>query len=241
MRQVWEKPVIMPWTSVVLSSYRGGILRWKGSAGLSSALLCLLDIWLSPKRTMSRAPKKMATAEFVFDFPYPLHDEDGITLAASNRWVVSRVSQNNIELLTYLFPEDAHLAPRYLERARHALAKYEHLLGPYPYRRLAIVENSFKVGQAQPTYILLEPGDFQREDFDRTLDHEIVHQWFGCAVSPDYDQGNWCEGMATYFSNHLLQEETGLGWQCRRRILSGFPNPHRGASGISPAQIHRAL
>jgi aminopeptidase N len=41
-------------------------------------------------------------------------------------------------------------------------------------------------------------------------------------VSPDYDQGNWSEGMATYFSNHLLQEEKGLGWQCRRRILSGY-------------------
>jgi hypothetical protein len=51
--------------------------------------------------------EKDGQAEFVFDFPYPLHDQDGLTLAASNRWVVSRESQNNIELLTYLFPEEA--------------------------------------------------------------------------------------------------------------------------------------
>jgi aminopeptidase N len=148
---------------------------------------------------------------------------DGITLTASNRWVVSQASQNNVELFVYLFPEEAHLAPRYLERARQALARYERLLGPYPYRRLGLVENSFEVTQAQPTYILLEQYDFQREDFYRNpLDHEIVHQWFGCAVSPDYDKGNWCERMATYFANHLLLEEKGQGWQWRRRILARF-------------------
>ena len=193
-----------------------GFCRFKLTATLPSGYLAISEA------DQVTHTEKDGQVEFVFDFPYPLHDQDGITLAASNRWVVSRDSQNNVELLIYLFPEDAHLAPRYLEGARQALAKYEQLLGPYPYRRLAIVENSFKMGQAQPTYILLEPKEFQREDFERTLDHEIVHQWSGCAVSPDYDQGNWCESMATYFSNHLLQEERGQGWQCRRRILSGF-------------------
>ena len=193
-----------------------GFCRFKLTATLPSEYLAVSEA------DQVTHTEKDGQVEFVFDFPYPLHDQDGITLAASNRWVVSRDSQNNVELLIYLFPEDAHLAPRYLEGARQALAKYEQLLGPYPYRRLAIVENSFKMGQAQPTYILLEPKEFQRADFERTLDHEIVHQWSGCAVSPDYDQGNWCESMATYFSNHLLQEERGQGWQCRRRILSGF-------------------
>jgi aminopeptidase N len=193
-----------------------GFCRFKLTATLPSGYLAISEA------DQVTHTEKNGQAEFVFDFPYPLHDQDDITLAASNHWVVSRDSQNNIEFLTYLFPEDAHLAPRYLGEARHALARYEQLLGPYPYRRLAIVENSFQAGQAQPTYILLEPRDFQKEDFERTLGHEIVHQWFGCAISPDYDQGNWCEGMATYFSNHLLQEEKGQGWQCRRRILSGF-------------------
>jgi aminopeptidase N len=194
-----------------------GFCRFKLSATLPSGYLAV-----SEADHVTRTERDGHT-EFSFDFPYPVYDEDGITLAASNRWVVSQVSQNNIELLTYLFPEDAHLAPRYLERARHALAKYEHLLGPYPYRRLAVVENSFQVSQAQPTYILLEPRDFLREDLGRNpLDHEIVHQWFGCAVSSDYNQGNWCEGLATYLGNYLQREETGLGRQWRHRILYIF-------------------
>jgi aminopeptidase N len=194
-----------------------GFCRFKLSATLPSGYMAVSEA------DQVTHIKRDGQTEFIFDFPYPLHDGDGITLTASNRWVVSQTSQNNVELLTYLFPEEVHLASRYLERARQALARYEKLLGPYPYRRLAIVENSFEVTQAQPTYILFEQYDFQREDFyPNPLDHEIVHQWFGCAVSPDYDQGNWCEGMATYFANHLLQEEKDQGRQWRRRILSRF-------------------
>jgi aminopeptidase N len=194
-----------------------GFCRFKLSATLPSGYNAVSEA------DRVRRIEKDGQTEFIFDFPYPLDDGDGITFTASNRWVVSQASQNNVELSIYLFPEEAHLAPRYLERARQALARYERLLGPYPYRRLAMVENSFEVTQAQPTYILLEQYDFQREDFYRNpLDHEIVHQWFGCAVSPDYDQGNWCEGMATYFANHLLLEEKDQGWQWRRRILARF-------------------
>jgi hypothetical protein len=194
-----------------------GFCRFKLSATLPPGYLAI-----SEADHVTRTERDGQT-EFNFDFPYPLYDEDGITLAASNRWVVSQDRHNNIELLTYLFPEDAHLAPRYLERVRHALARYEQLLGPYPYRRLAVVENSFRVSQAQPTYILMEQGDFLREDFARNpLDHEIVHQWFGCAVSSDYDQGNWCEGLATYLANYLLREEKGQGRQWRHRILATF-------------------
>jgi aminopeptidase N len=194
-----------------------GFCRFKLSATLPSGYLAV-----SEADHVTRN-KKNGQTEFIFDFPHPLDDGESITLTASKRWVVSQASQNNVELLTYLFPEDAHLAPRYLDRSRHALAKYEQLLGPYPYRRLVVIENSFQVSQAQPTYILMEQGDFLREDFGRNpLDHEIVHQWFGCAVSSNYDQGNWCEGLATYLSNYLIREEKGLDRQWRHHMLSYF-------------------
>ncbi|MFZ2088868.1 MAG: M1 family aminopeptidase [Desulfobaccales bacterium] len=193
-----------------------GFCRYKLTATLPSGYLAVSE---ADRVTHT---EKDGQAEFVFDFPHPLHEQDGITLSASNLWVVVRENHNNIELLTYLFPEDADRAPRYLKRARQALVKYEQLLGPYPYRRLALVENSFRLGEAHPTYILLGPKHFQRDDFERILNHEIVHQWFGCAVSADYDRGNWCEGMAEYFANYLLERENGLGWQSRRRILSSF-------------------
>ena len=167
--------------------------------------------------------EKDGQVKFTFEFPYPLAERDGISLAASNRWQVLRDRYKDIDLVGYFFPEEAHLAPRYLERTKKVLAKYENLLGPYPYRRLALVENDLEVTQSLPTLVLLDRKELEPEDLERTpLDHEIVHQWFGGAVSPDFDRGNWCEGLAIYLADHLIQEEKGRGWQCRRRILSGF-------------------
>jgi|GEM_PF-2865142 len=161
--------------------------------------------------------------EFVFHFPHPLHETDGVNLAVSNHWQMAEDSYNGVTLATYLYPELAHLAPLYLARIKQALARYEKLLTPFPYRRLALVSNSQEVTQAFPTYILMDRLDFQDDDLDRTpLDHEILHQWFGCAVSADLGQGNWFEGLTIYLADHLLMEEKGPGWQCRRRILSGF-------------------
>ena len=163
--------------------------------------------------------------EFVFHFPHPLHETDGVNLAVSNRWHLTEDSYHGVTLVTYLYPALAPLAPLYLARMKQTLAKYEKLLAPFPYRRLALVSNSQEVTQAFPTYILMETLDFQADELERTpLDHEILHQWFGCAVSADLSQGNWFEGLTIYLADHLLMEEKGQGWQCRRRILSGFQN-----------------
>ena len=51
---------------------------------------------------------------------------------------------------------------------------------------------------------------------------KLVHQWFGCAVSPDFARGNWSEGLATYFSVHLQAEGKNAAWIYRRRLLAEF-------------------
>jgi hypothetical protein len=94
--------------------------------------------------------EKGGATEFAFDFPHPMHDQRGLSFVASRRFEVSRDSYNHIELCTYLLPEKAHLAPRYLERLKLALKRYEALLGPYPYRRLAIVETRLPESEAAP-------------------------------------------------------------------------------------------
>jgi aminopeptidase N len=167
--------------------------------------------------------EKAGQAIFQFDFPYPLHDSDGISLVASNRFVTSHTTYRGIELWTYLLPEEAPLAAGYLERTKILLEKYENLFGPFPYRRFAIVESFLKPALALPTYVLLNRDKLREENPDNSpLDHELVHQWFGCAVSPDFERGNWSEGLATYFSSHLQHEERSEGWLYRRTLLADF-------------------
>ncbi|MCK9378116.1 MAG: hypothetical protein M0P73_18510, partial [Syntrophobacterales bacterium] len=169
--------------------------------------------------------EKDGSVEFAFDFPHPVHDQRGISFVASRRFEISRDSYNHIELCTYLFPEEAHLTPRYLERLKLALKRYEGLFGPYPFRRLAIVGRLLPETEAAPTFVLMGQEELQLPDLGETnLDHEIAHQWLGLAVSPDYDRGNWCEGLTLHFADHSLTEAPGEDWQYRRGVLACFQN-----------------
>jgi aminopeptidase N len=163
------------------------------------------------------------TATFRFVFPHPLPEADGLTFAAFPRLQVFRTSYRGIEIAAYFSPEHAGLASLYVEQAGKFLEMYERLLGPYPYRRLAIVESFQPSAYSMPTYILIGREELEVDDWGiATLAHEILHQWFGNSVFTDFDRGNWNEGLTIYLADHFLEEQKGKGWQCRRRILSNF-------------------
>lgn len=73
--------------------------------------------------------EKNNQAIYTFDFPFPLNDLDGITFAASNQYKVAQGTYRDINIYTYLFPEDAHLAATYLEHAKRYLKIFEDRLG----------------------------------------------------------------------------------------------------------------
>jgi hypothetical protein len=192
-----------------------GFCRFKLSATLPAGFVAISEADRIIKE------EKADQAIFHFDFPYPRHDSDGLSLVASNRFVTSSTTYKGIELWTYLLPAEAPSAAAYLEKIKVLLAKYENLFGPFPYRRLAIGESFLHFSLSLPTYILLNRDKLPGKDLeDYSLDHELVHQWFGCAVSPDFAQGNWTEGLATYFSDHLQAEEKNAAWIYRRRLLA---------------------
>ena len=51
-----------------------------------------------------------------------------------------------VQLATYLFPEDAHLADEYLDATARYLEAYIPMLGPYPFESFSVVENFFASG-----------------------------------------------------------------------------------------------
>ena len=67
---------------------------------------------------------------------------EALTLAA-NRFVKRASQWNGIEVATYAFPEDAHVADQYVEATTRYLEWYTKLLGPYPFPKFAVVENFF--------------------------------------------------------------------------------------------------
>ena len=151
------------------------------------------------------------------------HTLAGLNLIAGP-FEMSRASfGNGCELYTYFFAEDRELAATYRDKALAYLARYETMLGAFPYRRFSIVENRLPTGYAMPTFTVLG-ASVVRLPFiaDTSLGHEILHQWFGTAVRPAPEDGNWCEGLTTLLADQLYQDEQGKGAESRKQQLTAY-------------------
>ena len=134
------------------------------------------------------------------------HPVGVLTLCAGPYQIETR-HVGGIELYSYLYPDNAALAPSYLEAAANYLKFYSDLFGPYPFEKFAVVENFFQTGYGFPSFTLLG-GSIIRLPFiiDTSFPHEIAHSWWGNGVAVDYREGNWSEGLVTYLADYLLKE-----------------------------------
>jgi len=131
---------------------------------------------------------------------------EALTLVA-NRFVKQHRQWQGIELATYLFPEDDHLAPQYLDAIARYLELYTEILGPYPFPKFAVVENFFPSGLGLPSFTLLGSRVIKRGYTQPySLGHEVVHSWIGNSVLNRLETGNWVEGLTTYLANYYYEE-----------------------------------
>lgn len=194
-----------------------GLCTYRLRANLPTGFIAVSEG--DPETTEIRGDRVIHT----FDFHYPY--SDGITLAASRKFVVSRGEFGPIAIYTYLSRENAHRADLFIEWTKRYLGRYQSLIGPFPYKRFSIVENSLPSAYSMPTYILMTRNYIREGDVEETpLGHEIVHQWFGNSVYADFDTGNWIEGLTIYFADHFDAERKREGADCRKRILVGYEN-----------------
>ena len=176
------------------------------------------------------------TGSWIVDTP-----SEALTLVA-NHFIKHHRDWKGIELATYLFPEDSHLSAQYLDATARYLEVYTKLLGPYPFRKFAVVENFFPSGIGLPSFTLLGNRVIKRGYTQPySLGHEIVHSWFGNSVLNDFTKGNWVEGLTTYLANYYYEEfegSTEAPLNTRQRMLYEY-NLYAGASTEYPLiQFH---
>ncbi len=128
-----------------------------------------------------------------------------------------------ITAMAFLREADGKLADRYLDATGRYLAMYEGLIGLYPYSKFALVENFWETGYGMPSFTLLGPKVIRFPFIlHSSYPHEILHNWWGNGVYPDYASGNWSEGLTAYLSDHLIQEQQGRGAEYRRATLQKY-------------------
>jgi aminopeptidase N len=128
-----------------------------------------------------------------------------------------------VQAMVFLRTPDAPLAQKYLDATTQYLGLYNALLGPYPYAKFALVENSWESGYGMPSFTLLGSKVIRLPFIvSSSYPHEILHNWWGNGVFVDVQHGNWCEGLTAYLADHLLQEQRGSATAYRRATLQRY-------------------
>ena len=141
----------------------------------------------------------------------------------AGRFVEYKRSVAGIKTMVLLRQADKALAQKFLETTAQYLTLYQSLLGPYPYKKFAMVENFWETGYGMPSFTLLG-SKVIRFPFilHSSYPHEILHNWWGNSVYVDYDKGNWAEGLTSYLADHLIKEQRGHGVAYRRGTLQRY-------------------
>jgi aminopeptidase N len=148
-----------------------------------------------------------------FDFPHPA---EGIDLMAGPYVVAQRAltlpGGRHIALRTWFHPDLALLAEGYLDDSARYLLRYAKRIGDYPFDGFSIVSSPTPTGFGMPglTYLGRE---VLRLPFIRatSLGHEILHNWWGNGIYPDWARGNWSEGLTTFLADYAYKEDPDLG------------------------------
>ena len=122
----------------------------------------------------------------------------------------------------WLRSPDAGLTQAYLDATVRYVDLYSRLLGRYPYRKFALVENFWESGYGMPSFTLLGSRVIRLPFIlESSYPHEIVHNWWGNGVylAPGW---NWSEGLTAYLADHLVQEQRGEGADYRRGALQKY-------------------
>ena len=153
------------------------------------------------------------------------HPAEGIDLMAGpyvvDTQMHANIKQRPIRLRTYFHPQIGDLSKDYLDATKHYLDMYESLIGEYPHSEFSIVSSPTPTGFGMPTLTYLGI-DVLKLPFIRetSLGHEVLHNWWGNGIYPDYRSGNWSEGLTTFMADYAYKEREGdeaardmrLGW-----------------------------
>jgi len=159
---------------------------------------------------------------------------DGLDLVAA-RFKVEEREHRGIKLYTFFFEKDESLSKTYLDKTAGYIDLYSEMIGAYPFKKFAVVENFLPTGYGMPSFTLLG-STVLRLPFipDTSLGHEVAHSWWGNSVHMDGEGGNWVEALTTYTSDYLYARKKGEKEALENRLeqVRGYAN-YAGATAIA--------
>ena len=149
-----------------------------------------------------------------FDFPHPA---EGIDLMAGPYVIGERSlrlaggpDSPTVRLRTWFHADLAALSAGFLDDSARYIERYSRLIGEYPFGMFSVVASPTPTGFGMPSLTYLG-REVIRLPFIRatSLGHEVLHNWFGNGIAPDWARGNWSEGLTTFLADYAYKEDEG--------------------------------
>ena len=143
----------------------------------------------------------------------------------AGKYVITEEDHHGIKVMTYTYQDDPQLTGRYRAATKRYIDMYSEMIGTYPFKKFALVENFWQTGYGMPSFTLLGSQVIRLPFIIGTsYGHEILHNWWGNGVFVDWDKGNWCEGLTNYMADHYYKKLAGEDAAYRRTMLQNYLN-----------------
>jgi len=164
---------------------------------------------LVPGRLLAEAVPRESGERYVATFSFE-QPADGIDLMAGpyvvRERIVKRRDAEPLRLRTYFERDLDALADAYLDDSRRYLELYSDLIGAYPFTEFSVVASPLPTGFGMPTLTYIGSRVLKLPFIRATsLGHEVLHNWWGNGVYPDYARGNWSEGLTTFMADYFYR------------------------------------
>jgi len=188
-----------------------------------------------------------AGGRWVADYAFE-HPAEGIWLMAGPYQLAEQRTALDdgtpVTVRTWFHPELAELAPGYLQDSARYLQRYSRQIGAYPFGDFSVVSSPLPHGLGMPSLTYLG-RDVLRLPFIRatSLGHEVLHNWWGNGVMPDWASGNWSEGLTTFMADYAYREDQGQAASREMRLqwlrdLAAVAPAHETALAAFTARQH---
>lgn len=145
-----------------------------------------------------------------------------IYFTASSNYIIKKITQKNIDIYTLLFSEHENLSYKLLQKAAYYIEMYENLFSiQFPYHNFIIAEDVNPYGHALATMAVFGSSIIDKDFlYERSLGHEVLHQWFGAAIECNMTDGNFLEAVTTYFADYFYEKDDRILY--RKDILTKY-------------------
>lgn len=145
-----------------------------------------------------------------------------IYFVASNNYIIKKITQKDTDIYAILFKEHENISYTLLQKSAYYIEMYENLFSvKFPYNNFIVVEDINPYGHALSSMAVFGSTIIDKDFIvERSLGHEILHQWLGAAIECNMTDGNFLEAITTYFSDYFYEKDNRISY--RKDILTKY-------------------